>query len=144
VLAARFEIVRLLDTIKSPAFAPIVADARAHLADLVPADLLASMPSAHLPDLPRYLDALRYRLNHLQGRVQRDQEARQVVAGFAARLARLREHGGLADPDWQQLRFALEELRIALFAEPLGTRGKISPQRLDRECQQVERALGLA
>jgi ATP-dependent helicase HrpA len=119
VLAARFDLVRLMDGLTSPAFAPVVADAR-------------------------YLEALHYRLTHLQGRVQRDEEGRRVVAGFAVRLARLREQPGLEGPAWYRLRYALEELRVALFAEPLGTRGKISPQRLDREFLDAERALGLA
>jgi len=144
VLAARFDLVRLIDGLTSPAFVPIVADARAHLAELVPADLLGATPSAHLADLPRYLEALHYRLTHLQGRVRRDEDGRRVVAGFAARLARLREEPGLEDSAWYQLRYGLEELRVALFAEPLGTRGKISPQRLDREYLEAERALGLA
>jgi hypothetical protein len=41
------------------------------------------------------------------------------------------------------MRFALEELRIALFAEPLGTRNKVSPQRIERELLLLEREAGL-
>ena len=142
-LARRFEITRLLDQLRSPAFSRTVENARAHLAALVPANVLTSTPSAYLGELPRYLDALRYRLMHLQGRIQKDEDAMQVVAGFEVRLARLATQPGLAPEEWQALRFGLEELRIALFAEPLGTRGKVSPQRFDRTCQGVERALGL-
>jgi ATP-dependent helicase HrpA len=144
ILALRFELVRLLDGLTSPAFSSAVADARAHLAELVPADLLASTPSAYLAELPRYLEGLRYRLTHLQGRVQRDRDASVVVAGFAARLARLREEPACGREQAAALRFAIEELRLALFAEPLGTRMKTSPQRLDRELHLVERELGLA
>jgi hypothetical protein len=37
----------------------------------------------------------------------------------------------------------LEELRIGLFAEPLGTRAKVSPQRIERELLLLERGAGL-
>jgi hypothetical protein len=47
------------------------------------------------------------------------------------------------------LRFTVEELRVAVFAEPLGAkpfgnaRGKVSYKRLDREFSVIERNLGL-
>jgi hypothetical protein len=45
--------------------------------------------------------------------------------------------------EWQNLRFMLEEVRVAIFAEPLGAREKASPKRLDKEMQELERELGL-
>jgi ATP-dependent helicase HrpA len=62
---------------------------------------------------------------------------------FEARLIRLRDVAGLEEPNWQALRFGVEELRIASFAEPLGTRGKVSPKRLDRAFLELERRLGV-
>ena len=143
VLAARFELVKRLDALTSPPLAPVVADARAHLARLVPADLLVHMPSRFLPEWPRYLEGLRYRLDHLQGRLPRDEAARAVLSAFEARLGRLRSAPLCPMDDWQEMRFALEELRIGLFAEPLGTRGKVSPQRIERELLLLERGAGL-
>ena len=34
------------------------------------------------------------------------------------------------DPEWQALRWDLEELRVSLFAQELGARAGISPKRL--------------
>jgi ATP-dependent helicase HrpA len=144
ILATRFDLVRAMDSLDSPAFAGAVADARAHLAALVPADVFASIPGSWLAEVPRYLDAIGYRLEHLQGRIARDREAQGIVAGFRARLAKLRAEPGLPPEEGDRLRFGVEELCIALFAEPLGARGKASPQRLDREFRTAERALGLA
>jgi hypothetical protein len=73
----------------------------------------------------------------------RDEAACAVLSAFEARLGRLRSAPLCPMDDWQQMRFALEELRIGLFAEPLGTRGKVSPQRIERELLLLERGAGL-
>ncbi|MFU8817219.1 MAG: DUF3418 domain-containing protein, partial [Pseudomonadales bacterium] len=143
VLAKRFEVARLMRSLSSPAFAEALADAQGQLERLVPADVLAVTPQRYLAEIPRYLDALGYRLQHLQGRVQKDRELCGVVHGFETRLERLRRAAGLLEADFQRLRFAVEELRIGLFAEPLGTRGKVSAKRLNGDFLQLERELGL-
>jgi len=147
IMARRFQVARLMQSLDSPAYEPTLADAGRHLESLVPADLLSSTPQAYLPELPRYLDALDYRLRHLQGRVHKDQEMIRVIQTFEVRLSRLATAAGVTAEDangaYLRLRFALEELRIALFAEPLGTRGKVSEKRLDREFLALERELGL-
>jgi ATP-dependent helicase HrpA len=144
ILARRFELARQLAAPQSPAFAEAVADARRHLDALVPADVLWVTPRVHLAELPRYLEAMAYRLDHLQGRVNRDRECMTVVAGFEARLARLAAPASAVPERQHALRFGIEELRVALFAEPLGTRGRISPKRLDQAFLTLERELGLA
>jgi ATP-dependent helicase HrpA len=143
VLAKRFEIAKLLQSLSSPAFAHAIADAEGQLARLVPANVLAVTPEAYLGELPRYLDALEYRLRHLQGRVQKDREMCGVARDFEKRLERLRGASGIEEGEFARLRFAVEELRIALFAEPLGTRGKVSPKRLDKDFLTLERELGV-
>jgi ATP-dependent helicase HrpA len=143
VFRLRFDIVRSLDEMSSPAFAAAVEDVRAHLQRLVPADLLSVTPRIHLSEIPRYLEGVRYRLGHLQGKVLKDQELMAVVVGFEERLERLQQTPAGQDSRWQQLKFALEELRLGLFAEPVGTRGKVSPKRLDGEFLARERELGL-
>ena len=127
----------------SPAFARTVEDIERQLVALVPPTVLSETPPDILPELPRYLEAARYRLRNLQGKVHKDQESTVVISAFSDRLQHLREAGNASAGDWQNLRFMLEELKVAVFAEPLGTRGKASPKRLDRAMQQLERQLGL-
>ncbi len=143
ILRKRFEIVRQLDAMTSPAFAAALEDVRSQLQRLVPADLLTVTPRARLNDIPRYLDGVRYRLEHLQGKVRKDQELTAVVRAFEQRLDRLRARSREQDSRWQQLRFGVEELRLGLFAEPMGTRGKVSTKRLDADFLDRERELGL-
>jgi len=130
ILEHRFRVVRALDETRSKAYASTVADVRRQLARLVPADFLRSVPAARLEDLPRYLDGMLARLNSLQGRVDKDAQAQAVVEGFERRVDAL---GAAAPEDVHvALRFGLEELRIALFAQRVGTRDKMSPKRFEQ------------
>ena len=43
-----------------------------------------------------------------------------------------------ADPELIQFRWMLEEYRVSLFAQELGTSLKVSQQRLDRQWDKVE------
>ncbi len=143
VLSGRFRVARRMAEMTSPAYRESLADAAAQLDALVPADVLSQTPQRRLDELPRYLEALEYRLSHLQGKVAKDQESMAVIGGFQQRLRRLAGTSGLEEESYQRLRFGVEELRVALFAEPLGNRGKVSSKRLDREFTAVERELGL-
>jgi len=142
VLELRLTLLREARSADSPAFARSVEDIERQLLALVPATVLSETPPDILSELPRYLEAARYRLRNLQGKVQRDQDLMAIIDEFSGRLERLRETSASIG-DWQNLRFMLEELRVAIFAEPLGTRGKASPKRLDRAMQARERELGL-
>ncbi len=143
VLESRQALVRELDAAGSPAFADTVADIRSQLAALVPAELLRITPPDRLADLPRYLEAARHRLRNLQGRVARDRELTVMLAGIQERMQRLRGELGGESPAWLDLRFLLEEVRVGLFAERLGVRGKASPKRLVRQLEVLEREHGL-
>ena len=90
ILETRQALVAALDAATSPAFAQAVADIRAQLASLVPADVLTSTPSDRLSDIPRYLEAALYRLNNLQGKVGRDSELIEVLSDFSDSVERLR------------------------------------------------------
>lgn len=141
-LSARFDAVRRLDSERSPAYAAAVSDMREQLDALMPADFLSITPLAELSQLPRYLQGIVVRLEGLQGKVARDAQGIKTVRDYVARLERLRgsrvKHGAL-----EAARFALEELRIALFAQRLGTRFKMSPKRMEDMVAAMEVDAGL-
>lgn len=144
VLRERFELVRELDAATSPAYADAVADIRGWLERLVPPQLLSQRSLERLAELPDYLAAARYRLANLQGKVGRDAEHSRVLAKLQERLDRL---AGVAAADGArlaELQDQLERLRVALFAQPLAGRVKVSPKRCDRALRDYERELGLA
>src|SRR5690606_267374 len=107
-------------------------DLKARLAELVPADVLRATPAAALPELPRYLKALSLRAERALRDPQRDQQRMLELKPFTDALARARREGLASEPAWQEFRWDLEELRVSVFAQELGTRGPVSAKRLAR------------
>ena len=138
IVDKRFELARRLDTLASPALAATRTDLRGQLDSLVGARFLSAMPSERLADVPRYLDGMAARLDGLQGRVGRDREGMAAVAVWEERLARLAETGD----DVTELRFLVEEFRIATFSQRIGTKGKVSAKRLEARFAAAEASPG--
>ncbi|MCY3620636.1 MAG: ATP-dependent RNA helicase HrpA, partial [Gammaproteobacteria bacterium] len=131
ILARRTEVANRLDALSSPAFAKSREDMAGQLGNLVPAHFLRTTPRHRLADLPRYLDGIGYRIENLQGRVQRDLAGIERLAVWERRFAEVAGHAD--DPSSglvAELRFLVEEFRIATFAQRIGTRGKISDKRM--------------
>ena len=143
VLLTRQELIGALERSRSPAFSEAVADIRHQLDELVGPSVLSDTPAEVLAELPRFLRAAIYRLEHLQGRVSRDRDQQTAIALLGERVERLRTHDAASFEDWQKFRFGLEEVRVGAFAEPLGVRGKSSAKRFDRDLAALERELGL-
>jgi ATP-dependent helicase HrpA len=91
-----------------------------------------------LAQLPRYLRALGYRLDKMIDDPYRDQanlaKIQQLDEEYEAALARV-PRGRRPDPQLRQARWMLEELRVSLFAQQLGTAYPVSEKR-------VRKALG--
>ena len=142
ILERRFEAARAVAALESPAFRASREDMAAHLERLVPPDFPNRIPAERLCDVPRYLDAVAYRATHLQGRVERDREGAAEAARWEARLDALAAAQPGA-PDVVAARYLVEEYRVALFSQRVGTRGKVSPERLGRVFEPLERRAGL-
>ena len=80
----------------------------------------------------RYMEALQKRLEKLRGGVPRDQQAVAQLQKFWQPVCERLKKMPLADwPDQQQeLRWLLEEWRVALFAQPMKTRMPVSEKRV--------------
>ncbi|MCY3841337.1 MAG: ATP-dependent RNA helicase HrpA, partial [Gammaproteobacteria bacterium] len=131
ILTRRTEVANRLDALASPAFAKSREDMARQLGSLVPSDLLRTTPRRHLAHVPRYLDGMAYRIDNLHGRVQRDLAGIEKVAVWERRFAEVAQRA--RDPSSSlvaELRFLLEEFRIATFAQRIGTREKISDKRM--------------
>ncbi|MCZ6853702.1 MAG: ATP-dependent RNA helicase HrpA, partial [Gammaproteobacteria bacterium] len=143
ILVLRSKVMRRLDELTSPAYEDAQKDVREQLATLVPADVLAVTPRHYLAELPRYLEASHHRLVNLQGKVQKDRNHCATIRGLENRLQRLSNEGIEHAQELTVLRFTIQELRIALFAEPKRTKGKVSAKRIDSELSALERNHGL-
>ena len=143
-LARRFEAARALDELASKAFDCARQDLDAHLKRLVPATFLTATPWPELAQLPRYLDAVLVRIRNLPGRVDKDLRVLGPVVELERRFVPVQAALGHWHPEVVRLRFLLEELRIATFAQTLKTREKVSVKRIAGQLTLQEQALGLA
>src|SRR3546814_14730971 len=113
---------------------------QAQLLDLVYPGFLRETPGAILPELPRYLRAMAQRAERVRLDPQRDQARLLELRPFLDALAAANTAGIGGDPRWQALRWNIEELRVSLFAQSLGTRQPMLVGRASgrgRVCQYV-------
>jgi ATP-dependent helicase HrpA len=112
----------------------------AQLAALVRPGFLAGTPANWRKHLPRYLRAALARWQRAAGRPSADAPLEQEVRVAEARLERWRE---LVPPEWPwpeavvEYRWMIEELRVSLFAQTLGTVRPVSAKRLQQAWQRA-------
>ena len=115
-------------------------DIRAHLDGLVYPGFLQETPAERLAELPRYLEALSRRVERLERDPNRDQAGLAVIAPHQKQLAETQaRHArrGIRDAALEQVRWMLEEYRVSLFAQELGTRERVSEKRLAQAWKAV-------
>ncbi|NUS39035.1 MAG: DUF3418 domain-containing protein [Lysobacter sp.] len=105
-------------------------DMRAQLAALTPPGFLRDVPAEALAEYPRYLRALALRAERAQRDPVRDQARMLELKPFVEALGEAAAEGRDGGEAWQALRWDLEELRVQLFAQELGTRGAVSAKKL--------------
>jgi ATP-dependent helicase HrpA len=115
----------------------------AELAGLVPAQFLVRVPFEGLPHLPRYLKALLIRAERAALNPVKDQERARLLAPYVTALKQLESKPAGAAEARTQLdayRRLVEEYKVSLFAQELGTVVPVSPQRLDRQLEAARMA----
>ncbi|MCJ8169802.1 ATP-dependent RNA helicase HrpA [Atopomonas sediminilitoris] len=123
------------------AMAVALNDIKAQLGHLVYPGFVRDTPAEWLKEFPRYLKAIEQRLERVAAQVQRDRVWSGELAGYWEQYqARLAKHGqeGKRDPALIQYRWMLEEYRVSLFAQQLGTKLPISDKRLNKQWAEVE------
>ncbi|MFS8499368.1 MAG: ATP-dependent RNA helicase HrpA, partial [Micromonosporaceae bacterium] len=113
-----------------------VADMRAQLESLVRPGFVTATGWQRLPDLTRYLTALRRRLDKLPSQPDRDRQAMAQVHQVREAYERLRACDG-ADPQVERIGWMIEELRVSLFAQQLGTAHPVSVPRIRRAIEEL-------
>jgi ATP-dependent helicase HrpA len=125
--------VRLSGVHVLPVLEPAIADMRAQFAALLYPGFIAATGARRLPDLVRYLRAIVRRLDKLAGEQVRDAErmaaVHRVASAYQERLRDLPPEAR-SRPDVQAVRWLIEELRVSLFAQVLGTPVPVSEKRI--------------
>ncbi|MFI8558959.1 ATP-dependent RNA helicase HrpA [Pseudomonas putida] len=116
-------------------------DIKQQLANLVYPGFVRETPNAWFKELPRYLKAVELRLEKLGAQVQKDRvwsgELGNLWAQYKARADKHAQEGK-RDEQLTLYRWWLEEYRVSLFAQQLGTKVPISDKRLSKQWSQVE------
>ena len=133
VLAEAHAVETGLDRAPGPALAPAFADMRAQLSALIYPGFIAETGSRRLPDLLRYLRAMNRRLEKAPSDPGRDADrmaaVHRVTDAYRHALGELAA-SGRGHADARAVRWMIEELRVSLFAQALGTPGPVSERRI--------------
>jgi ATP-dependent helicase HrpA len=125
---------------KVAAATPVVNRWMTELDRLLPANFLEIIPYAQLPQLPRYLKALLMRMERATLNPVKDLERARQLAPYAAALQRFTATPPSSPESRRALdeyRWMVEEYKVSLFAQELGTAFSISAQRLEQQLKQI-------
>ncbi|MBN3455455.1 ATP-dependent RNA helicase HrpA [Mycobacterium sp. DSM 3803] len=142
VLAASHEVRVALPDKPSPAQADAVADIRSQLDRLLPKGFVTATGVGRLNDLTRYLTAIARRLDRLPHALGADRDRMSrihaVEDAYDELVQALSPVRASAD-DVRDIAWQIEELRVSLWAQQLGTRRPVSEQRIYKAIDAVGR-----
>ena len=100
---------------------------------------LEQVPTDRLRAYPRYLRAIEIRLDKLEQGNPDDARHAALVRPYWERVRdRIGEPGGETGAhELERYRWMVEEYRVSVFAQQLGTEGTVSPKRLDEQWAKV-------
>jgi len=133
VLEAAHEAEARLGRDGAPGLLAALADARAQFAALIYPRFVSETGLRRLPDLVRYLQAISRRLDTAAASPARDSErmaaVHRVTDAYQRVLAAL-PPAQRSGAEARSVRWMIEELRVSLFAQVLGTPGPVSEKRI--------------
>ena len=110
-----------------------LSDMKSQISGLIYQGFVQKSGYARLPDLLRYLQAIDKRMDKLAQDVNRDRAAmlrvEQVQQAYQQLLAKLPKSKPVSD-EVAEIRYMIEELRVSLFAQQLGTKYQVSDKRV--------------
>jgi ATP-dependent helicase HrpA len=130
-----------LENMKNPNAKYAVEDIREQFDHLLRPKFMTAAPWDWLKQYPRYFRAAGMRLESLtSGSLPRDRKSfDEFQPHWRNYLERSAEHAalGLFDPELEHFRWMLEEFRVSLYAQKLGTSVPVSAKRLDAQWAKV-------
>ena len=126
---------------KNSRYQPAVGDVKSQINRLFTPGFITATNWQWLREYPRYLKAVVQRFDKLKsGGERHDRESTEQLGQWQShydeRLA-LHESLGIVDLELETLRWMLEEYRVSLFAQKLGTSIKVSETRLQKQLEKI-------
>ena len=130
----------------NPAVAVFFQERRQALTDLVPDHFAVLYPEARLDHLPRYVRALALRAERAAVDFEKDRRKAEAAAPFETRLKDWLKTLGPATTDAkrqavEEFFWLLEEFKVSLFAQELGTAVPVSAKRLGKLAEKIDRCV---
>ena len=120
-----------------------MADVRGQVDGLVHPGFVTETGTARLRHILRYLDAAARRLERLPADARRDADRQAIVEGLQHRYDALLDRVMATDspagtgPELASIRWMIEELRVSLWAQQLGTAAPVSAERVSRALSRL-------
>ncbi len=128
--------------IEGPKWEVVRHDIMQQIGALLAEGFLKHTPVTWLAEYPRYFNAALFRIEQLKsGSLQRDLEMTEQLSRLTAEYSRRRadhQQRGIFDAELERYRWMLEEFRVSLFAQRLGTSLKVSPERLEKQWMKTK------
>lgn len=138
VLQNRYEVIKTLSDLRRAGLDYACDDIEAQLQMLFKEGFLQRTPRMWLQQYPRYLQAIRKRLELAPHLGPRDQAQSEELQGFWQRYLDLCDRGHISSREEIDLfRWMIEEYRVSLFAQSLGTHIPVSAKRLNKHWEQL-------
>ena len=128
------------DTPRAEMMGPSLIDAEEHVHRIAYERFLTSVGIERLPDIERYLRGIVYRIEKLPTQVTRDQRDMLVCRELEADHARLAA-GSDRIAEVEDIAWSLQEFRVSVFAQPVGTAASVSENRIR---SAIRRAYGVS
>ena len=138
VVEAAFEARRKLGSLQGRDLAAIRKDIEEQLNGLVYPGYLAATPPQWLLEYPRYFKAIAQRLDKLPQQVARDLDNLPDLVRLQSLVKKVTQSSCADSPAGVEFRWMVEELRVSLFAQTLGTRMPVSVRRLEKKLAELE------
>jgi ATP-dependent helicase HrpA len=116
----------------------VYEDMRGQLDDMIYDGFLQDLDPTRLRHYPRYLQAMQIRLQGIDKDPHRDADRMGQVSPYWEQYVQLLQDGHEYDENVDVYRWLIEEFRVSLFAQQLGTASKVSVQRLRQAWKKID------
>ena len=138
VIDAYYDIGRVLSDIKNGDLAYVAEDIESQLTALLHEGFLAETGLVWFSQYPRYLKAVSMRLNKVPHMGDKDLPNTELLSQYQLRYWNLQsKKEGVDRKELLTLRWMLEEYRVSVFAQKLGTHIPVSVKRLDKQFENI-------
>lgn len=133
LLDSRLAVRQSLETLKGSKLDYVITDISAQLQEMFGTGFLVDTPWIWLQQYPRYLDAVLKRLEKAPHLGPRDRQFTEELDLYWRRYQELCDRKHIEqEEEIDSFRWMIEEYRVSLFAQSLGTRVPVSAKRLEK------------